>query len=72
LEDEILYEWTNGKLKILSIHSAASRKVFLVLPKEIKRARVRANIRDRGTVLVNGGELFLKKDKKVFLDRFEK
>lgn len=72
LGDELLYEWTNGKLKILSLHSAATRKVYLILPKEIKHARLRTHNRERGCKFMNGGEILLQKDKNIFLDRFEK
>lgn len=71
-EDELLFEWSNGKLKILSINPGANRRVFLHLPKEIKYARVRLHAKDSGKKLLNGAELQLVEEKKLFIDRFEK
>jgi len=61
------FEWTKGKIRIVTLTAKEDCSLGLKFPKEIKRFRM--NRKESCDV---GGSVTLKKGTRVILDRFEK
>ncbi len=73
MKEELLdIEWSNGVLRRLKITPTNTRRIELILPKELKGFRLRENMAEKGSMCHSTASLFLEEGKPLFLDRFQK
>ncbi|MBS3904850.1 MAG: hypothetical protein KGZ39_05955 [Simkania sp.] len=65
-------EWSKSTMRRMIIHPKIDHSIEIVLPKELRRCRLRHRIQEKGRSIQTGETIQLSADKAVFLDRFEK
>jgi hypothetical protein len=65
-------EWSKHRIKKIEVKATADGSVAFDLPREIKRFRLRRDLRAKGHTLSRNEQIALEKGGRYFLDRFEK
>ncbi len=68
----IAFCWSKHQIRTIHLHPHCDDEIQVVFQKEIRRARVRQNKKDRGRTIENGARITLTRAEPLLLDQFEK